>query len=188
MTLDLRDTIEPKSDQLNADDLIAGPLTVRVEDVRRGTGEQPIDVLISGHRPYRPCKSMRRVLIAIWGDDGKSWIGNSMTLYCDPSVRFGGVAVGGIRISHMTGIDKPVDLMLTTTRAKRSLYTVQPLLDVPKDYPGEDFEKNMSTWVGMIVAGKLTVPQLLQKTAAKGAMTIEQMSRLESEVAESAGI
>lgn len=128
-TESLRDTIEPKSDQLNADDLIAGPITVRITDVKRSAApDQPIDVHIDGHRPFRPCKSMRRVLIAIWGDDGKSWVGRSMTLYCDPAVKFGGVAVGGIRISHMTDIDKPVDLMLTTTRSKRSVYTVKPLI------------------------------------------------------------
>jgi hypothetical protein len=28
-----------------------------------------------------------------------------MTLYCDPEVQFGGMKVGGIRISHMSDID-----------------------------------------------------------------------------------
>ena len=60
-----------------------------------------------------------------------------MTLYCDPAVKFGGVAVGGIRISHMTGIDKPVDLMLTTTRSKRSVYTVQPLRVAKQQAPAQ---------------------------------------------------
>ena len=80
---------------------------------------------------------MRRVLIAVWGDQGADWVGESMTLYCDPAVKFGGVAVGGIRISHMTGIDKPVDLMLTTTRSKRSVYTVQPLRVAQKQPPAQ---------------------------------------------------
>ena len=134
----LRDTITPKSDQLNADDLIAGPVTVRIEAVKRSASpDQPIDVMIAGHRPFRPCKSMRRVLIAVWGDQGADWVGESMTLYCDPAVKFGGVAVGGIRISHMTGIDKPVDLMLTTTRSKRSVYTVQPLRVAQKQPPAQ---------------------------------------------------
>ena len=137
-TESLRDTIEPKSDQLNADDLIAGPITVRVTDVKRSSApDQPIDVHIDGHRPFRPCKSMRRVLIAVWGDQGADWVGESMTLYCDPAVKFGGVAVGGIRISHMSGIDKPVDLMLTTTRSKRSVYTVQPLRVAQKQQPAK---------------------------------------------------
>lgn len=70
---------------------------------------------------------MRRVMIAAWGDDGREWIGRSMKLYCDPTVKFGGVKVGGIRISHMSGIDTKLSVMLTTTRSKRSEYTVEPL-------------------------------------------------------------
>lgn len=125
----LRDTITPKSDQLNADDLIAGPIVVKILAVKRGsTQEQPIDLAIDGDRqPYKPCKSMRRVMIAAWGDDGREWVGRSMKLYCDPTVKFGGVKVGGIRISHMSGLDSKLSVMLTTTRSKRSEYTVEPL-------------------------------------------------------------
>lgn len=153
----LADTIIPKSDQLNADDLIAGPITVTVEGVKRSSSpEQPIDILISGHRPYRPCKSMRRVLISVWGDKGQDWIGQSMTLYRDESVKYGGVAVGGIRISHATGIDKRRDLMLTATRSKREMFVVNPLViktqpPVPADYKDKidsfsDKEK-LKTWM-----------------------------------------
>jgi hypothetical protein len=132
----LRDTITPKSDQLNADDLIAGPLVVKITAVKRGaTTEQPIDLAIDGDRqPYKPCKSMRRVMIAAWGDDGREWVGRSMKLYCDPTVKFGGVKVGGIRISHMSGLDSKLSVMLTTTRSKRSEYTVEPL-QAPKPMP-----------------------------------------------------
>lgn len=124
----LKDTIVPKSDQLNADDLITGPITVQVKAVTRGTQDQPVSIAISGgYQPYKPCKSMRRVLIALWGDNGLAWVGRWMTLYCDQSVRFGGVQVGGIRISHVSDIKSPIVLMLTTTRSKRAEYHVQPL-------------------------------------------------------------
>jgi len=126
--MNLSETIEPKSDQLNADDLIGGPITVTVQDVRPGPGrDQPVEIEVDKTRPYRPCKSMRRVLIACWGDQGKEWIGRSMTLFADPAVKFGGVAVGGIRISHLSHLDSPRSLLLTTTRAKRAEYRVQPL-------------------------------------------------------------
>lgn len=127
VTDSLRDTIEPNSDQLNADDLITGPITVTIEGVKRGSSDQPIDVMISGHRPYRPCKSMRRVLIAAWGDRGSDWIGKSLILYRDPNVKFGGVAVGGIRISHLSDIDGPLKIMLTANRQKRAPFEVEPL-------------------------------------------------------------
>lgn len=134
----LYDTTIPKSDQINADDLMAGPITVTVEGVKRSSSpDQPIDILISGHRPFRPCKSMRRVLISVWGDKGPEWIGQSMTLYRDETVKYGGVAVGGIRISHVTGIDKRRDLMLTSTRSKREMYTVNPLIMKPSPCPAD---------------------------------------------------
>lgn len=124
----LKDTIVPKSDQLNADDLISGPITVNILNVRRGSRDQPVIIDIDGGKqPYKPCLSMRRVMIKAWGDDGRSWVGKSMTLYCDPTVKFGKVAMGGIRISHMSHINEELILMLTTTRAMRASYRVEPL-------------------------------------------------------------
>jgi len=180
----LRDTIAPKSDQINADDLLAGPMTVRIENVKRGTEDQPVEIAIAGHRPYRPCKSMRRVLIAAWGDQGKDWIGKSMTLYCDPSVKFGGVAVGGIRISHLSDIEQDMQLMLTTTRSKRAMYTVQRLTVEVADYPKDEFAKNLPSWVDAITAGKVDIPTLLHKVSAKGNLTTSQREALESAVKE----
>jgi len=130
--LSLRDTITPKSDQLNYDDVAAHSMHVKVAGLAAGTAEQPVIVKIVDHetgaalRYYKPCKSMRRVLIAAWGDKGRDWIGKSMTLRGDSSVMFGGVAVGGIRVSHVSGIERELRLKLTTTRSKRSEYVVQP--------------------------------------------------------------
>ena len=72
---------------------------------------------------------MRRLLIAVWGDKGKDWMGKRLTMVGDDTVKFGGVAVGGIRVSHVSGIDKAMSIMLTTTRSKRKAYVVQPLAD-----------------------------------------------------------
>ena len=119
---DLRDTIIPKSNQLNAEQLLGGPITITVADVRRGDGEeQPIVVHYEGDggRPYKPCKTMRKVLIFAWGSDGAQWIGRSMTLYNRPDVKFGGEAVGGIRISHLSHIERDITVALTATRGRK---------------------------------------------------------------------
>jgi hypothetical protein len=134
----LRDTIVPKSDQLNADDLIAGPITVKVTKVRRGDKEQPLAIEIEGRMPYKPCKSMRRVLILAWGDDGRVWVGRSMTLYRDDEVKFGGVKVGGIRISHLSHIDRPMELALTVTKGSRKPYKVLPLAKPTESKPADN--------------------------------------------------
>ena len=128
--VDLSKTITAKSDQLNADDLLGGPITITIEDVKRGTTDQPIAVFYQGcnGKPWYPCKSMRRVLVAVWGNDGKTYAGKSCTLYRDPDVKFGGIKVGGIRISHMSHIDENVALALQVTKGSKRLYTVKPLV------------------------------------------------------------
>jgi hypothetical protein len=131
VTVDMGMTIAPKTDQLNADSLIAGPITILITAVKiLSTPEQPVAISFDGDggRPYKPGKSMRRVLVKVWGRDGASYVGRAMTIYRDEGVTFGGVQVGGIRISHMTGIDKPVTMALTATQKVRKPFTVQPLV------------------------------------------------------------
>lgn len=127
--MNMLDTIAPKTDQLNSDDLIGGrTLTITVSKVTAGSdATQPVELHYAGGLPYRPCKSMRRVLVSIWGPDAKAYTGRSLTLYRDDSVMFGGVAVGGLRISHMSHMESEVTLALTASKAKRKPYKVLPL-------------------------------------------------------------
>jgi len=131
MSDDMSVTIVPKSNQINADDLISGPRTITITRLAIDpTSEQSVAVFFDGDngKPYMACKSMRRVMVHAWGADASKYAGQSMTLYRDPSVKFGGMEVGGIRISHMTGLDKPLTMALTATKAKRALFTVKPLV------------------------------------------------------------
>lgn len=141
--MDISDTIRASSDQLNADDLIGGDIMVRVEDVRRGSAEQPVEVVISGgHQPWRPCKTSRRVLAAAWGTDTTAWVGRWVTLYRDEHVTWGGRAVGGVRIRALSHIDGPLTVSLAVSRGKKQPRTVRPmnvpempaiLRDLPRD-------------------------------------------------------
>jgi hypothetical protein len=54
-----------------------------------------------------------------------------MTLFNDQTVQWGGKAVGGVRISALSDIAQKLTLSLTTTRGKRSPFTVEPLPDAP---------------------------------------------------------
>lgn len=131
---DMRAVIVPKSDQINADDLLAGPITITITGVsiRPGT-EQPVSISFDGDggKPYKCCKSMARVMVHCWGADANQYVGRSMTLYCDPKIMWGGMAVGGIRISHLSHINAAVTMALTATKGSKKPFTVKPLVAGP---------------------------------------------------------
>lgn len=137
---DVGATIAPRSDQLNSDDLLAGPVTITITRVTAGNTEQPINVHYEGDggKPYKPGKSMRRVLVNFWGRDGESYVGRRLTLYRDPNVQFGGIAVGGIRISHMSHIGSDGEMALAVTKGSKRIFKVKPLRDEGQGDPGLD--------------------------------------------------
>ena len=129
---DLSTTIAPKSDQLNYDDFIGkGSITIKVTGVKKSPDDkqQPVAISYEGDngKPYKPCLSMRRVLVTIWGSNADNYVGRTMTLYGDPSVKFGGIAVGGIRISHMSDLEKSFTMALSVSKASRKPYTIHPI-------------------------------------------------------------
>jgi hypothetical protein len=131
MTIDLTESIAPKSDQLDAIDLLAGPRTFTIERVTANNSEQPFNFhLREFPRVWRPGKSMRRVIVKAWGPHADNYVGKRVTLYCDETVRFGNDVTGGTRISHMSGIDKRLTIPLIVKRGKSAMYTVEPLPDV----------------------------------------------------------
>lgn len=139
--MDISQTTAPKSNQLNADDLDGGPRTIVITKVAGNpqSAEQPVAIsfLDDGGRPYYPCKSMRRCLVHIWGKDGASYVGKSLTLFRDPGVTWGGMAVGGIRISHASALSEPITMALTASKQVRRPFTVRPL-EVEKAKPKKE--------------------------------------------------
>lgn len=128
--MDISETTAPKSDQQQFDDFIGGiTRTVTVSGVSKGSVEQPVNVELVEFpgRPFRPNKTMRRLLIAAWGKDSAAYVGRSMTLFGNPEVVWAGKAVGGVEIAALSHIDKPVTVPLTVTRGRRKNFTVQPI-------------------------------------------------------------
>ncbi len=109
---------------------------VTITEVRKGNrdGEQTVEIVTQEFgtgRPYRPGKSMLRVLIAAWGKEASTYTGRRLMLYRDPDIRFGKDAVGGIRISALSDIEARMTIMLTVTRGRRAPFTVDVLPDAP---------------------------------------------------------
>jgi len=124
--------IVPRSDQLNADDLIGGPATVTITGAREGSNkEQPIEILLAEFdRPWRPCKTMLRIISTAYTVEAVKWVGHQLILYRDPEVTFGPLKVGGIRISHMTGLEnnQAKTFCVTASRTKKVNIRIEPLL------------------------------------------------------------
>ena len=134
--MDLSQAIIPKSDQLNADNLIAGPRTIRITRVEVKTGEQPVSVFFEGDegKPWKPCKSMIRALVSLWGVDSKNYAGRYVTLVLDSSVIWAGKPVGGIRISHMSDIGVgSATIALTEKKGSRKPFTIKELATFPEE-------------------------------------------------------
>lgn len=121
--LDISHTLVAKSDQLNADDLVGGQVTVQITDVRAAdSAEQPVIVHITGgHKPWKPCKTMRRLLSAAWSTDASTWIGRWLTLYREPSVKWAGEETGGIRVLALSDIRQGLTIRLTEKKGGKKL-------------------------------------------------------------------
>lgn len=128
--MDMTESIAPKSDQLNAEDLRTGPRTFTIENVTKGSQEQPFNFHLAEipGRPYRPSKTMRRIMVAAWGKDPLAYIGKRLTLYRNPEITFGKTKVGGIEISHMTDVEKAKKIVLPVSKGRYQTFVIEPLI------------------------------------------------------------
>src|SRR5699024_1986405 len=149
MSMDISNTIQPDSTQLNADDMIGQDVVITVREVTQGTSEQPVNIHSHEYpdRAYRPSKSMRRVIVTAWGPDASQYAGRSLQLFRNPEIRFGREKVGGIEIAAMSHIDKPVSVPLTVSRGKRRNFTVQPL---PVQQAPQPVQQGPTDWQALI--------------------------------------
>jgi len=164
--MDLSKTIIPKSDQLNADDLISGSKTIKIRDIKGGSDDaQPVCIYFYGdnNKPFKPCKSMRRVLVQLWGADSLVFHGRRLTIYRDDTVKWAGVETGGIRISHASHILESTRVLVTASKNKRIPMTIDvlPLVEL-KDLAGAKtaIKDKKTTLEAIIKQYDLTAEQL----------------------------
>lgn len=132
--MDLSTTIEADSTQVNAVDLTGSSRIVTITGVSGGPDKkQPVNFQLAEFpgRDYRPCKSMRRILVHAWGPDAKTYIGRRMELYNDETVKWGGKAVGGIRIKALSDIPARFDKTLQESQKSYVTYKIEKLPDGP---------------------------------------------------------
>lgn len=186
---DFMGTTMAKSDQINAADLLGGPLVCQITDIQMtGAADQPISIFVDSHpQPWKPSKTSRRVLAACWSDvEPSEWVGRYVVLYNDPTVMWAGKAEGGIRTSHMSHIDGKKTIMTNATRGKKSAQTVEPYYPndsqapaaAPVFWPDEAFAKRLAAAQPKIDSGELTAEAFIATLEKKAPMTAGQKARV----------
>lgn len=151
--MDMTASTEARSDQINAVDLVQ-PRTYTIEKVTPGKATHPFDfhLVESPGKVFRPNLGMRRVIIAGWGPKTPNYHGRRFTLFNEPSVIYAGAEIGGIRISHMSHLAKPLKTSLAINQKKKVPYIVQPLADAPAPPAPDDTASRASKAVEWFAA------------------------------------
>jgi len=130
----LAEALAPRSDQLNSDDLIPGPRVLKITNAKIVNDARQLKVVLNyegdNGKPWKPCKSMGRAMVMAWGiTDESQFVGRSVQVYRDPEVSFGDQKqIGGIRISHMSHLERDASVKLTVSQGKKAIFTFKPLV------------------------------------------------------------
>lgn len=176
--VDMSKFVEAKSDQLNADDLIGAPRTITITRVTGNDGDQPVSIFYHGDngKPFKPCKTIRRILMGVWGRYANEYVGKSMTIYRDDSVQFGGLATGGIRISHMSDIEKETVVVVMKSKGKKAGVKILPLVQEQRQQRQPD-PNAAAKWANehMSMLGQIDKLEGLESHIAAGAKAVAKL-------------
>ncbi len=180
---DISKTLEAKSDQLNAVDIMGAEPIITIREVKvMDSPQQPISVYFDGdnNRPWKPSKGMRRILAASWGTDSANWIGKKVQLRFEATVMYAGVEVGGIQVKAVSDIPKAgLNCALTISRTKRQAYHVPLLVVEEKAYPEAAFKKALPLMAEKMASGEMTLHQVIAQCQKTGTLSKEQLAELE---------
>jgi hypothetical protein len=181
---DVRGTLEAKSDQLNATDIMGIDLVIRIRDVQVGSGkEQPVSVYFDGdnNRPWKPSKGMRRVLAAGWGWESNDWINKFVKLHFDNSVKYASKEVGGIRVKAMSHIDSRGIVVVEAINRQQRVPLHITCLDVSQPaYPADRFAAALPKMAELMQKGEMTLQQVIAKCQQTGQLSQDQLAQLEA--------
>lgn len=173
--MDISNALIARSDQLNSSDLIGGPQTVTIIEVTKGNTDQPVNVvtdIFGSGRPFKPSKTVLRILAGAWGKETAEWVGRSMTLFRDPSVRWAGEEVGGIRIKALSHIEKAVVFNLPTSKGKHAKSTITPI-EVTAPKPSRDWLAELT-----LAGNDLDAVSALGQAASKAGASMDVLKQI----------
>ena len=184
MDVDIRAATKPKSDQLNYETFLTGPQTFTVSKVTPGDRDHPVFIHMNECRatPYKPSKGMLKCIAQPdgWGDKSSQWVGKSITLYGDPTVVYGGVEVGGIKVAALSDINGDYETLISARRGVRKPHLIKKI--VIQMYDEQKFVVNLPAWLKLIADGKATTDQIIARVEQSGALTEEQKNAIKNPV------
>jgi hypothetical protein len=166
--LSMDDFTAAASDRVTADDLIGGPRVITITGVTGAVEEGKKRAIVNfegdGGKPFKPCKTMARVMVGMWGKYPSKYIGRSLEIYCDPDVVFGGMATGGVRIKRASHIERDMVFLLSAKKGKKTSITVKPLqaLASAKEAPAVKTEPSKAeAWTETHIAAIESAPDAM---------------------------
>ena len=178
--VDIRAATKPKSDQLNYETFLTGPQTFTVSKVTPGDRDHPVFIHMNEctATPYKPSKGMLKCIAQPdgWGDKSSQWVGKSITLYGDPTVIYGGVEVGGIKVAALSDINGDYETLISARRGVRKPHLIKKI--VIQMYDDQKFVANLPAWLKLISDGKATTDQIIARVEQSGALTEEQKNAI----------
>lgn len=184
MDVDIRAATKPKSDQLNYETFLTGPQTFTVSKVTPGDRDHPVFIHMNEcpATPYKPSKGMLKCIAQPdgWGDKSSQWVGKSITLYGDPTVIYGGVEVGGIKVAALSDINGDYETLISARRGVRKPHLIKKI--VIQMYDEQKFVANLPAWLKLIADGKATTDQIIARVEQSGALTEEQKNSIKNPV------
>lgn len=127
---DVSQAMQAKSDQLNYDDIGSNTIVIKINRVVVTCTDQPVSIFYDGcnNKPYKPSKGMIRLISEAWGVESDCWVGKSIGLYGDSTVKWAGKEIGGIRINGFSDIALGgISAFVALSRGKRRKVTVKYL-------------------------------------------------------------
>lgn len=182
--VDIRAATKPKSDQLNYETFLTGPQTFIVSKVTPGDRDHPVFIHMNEcpTTPYKPSKGMLKCIAQPdgWGDKSSQWVGKSITLYGDPTVIYGGVEVGGIKVAALSDINGDYETLISARRGVRKPHLIKKI--AIQMYDDQKFVANLPAWLKLIADGKATTDQIIARVEQSGALTEEQKNEIKNPV------
>lgn len=182
--VDIRAATKPKSDQLNYETFLTGSQTFTVSKVTPGDRDHPVFIHMNEcpATPYKPSKGMLKCIAQPdgWGDKSSQWVGKSITLYGDPTVIYGGVEVGGIKVAALSDINGDYETLISARRGVRKPHLIKKI--VIQMYDEQKFVANLPAWLKLIADGKATTDQIIARVEQSGALTEEQKNAIKNPV------